>query len=138
MNVSDLDRSIEFYRDVFGFILLSRRDQLAAVSVADSQQPQVIVLRALGRTGRSGGGRHIGMRALVVEVDSVTELDEIERALEQRRSLGPKLTDNANWKAVVGYDPDRIAVVAGTSLGTGPIALESWAALDESLYGLGE
>jgi catechol 2,3-dioxygenase-like lactoylglutathione lyase family enzyme len=138
INVSNLDRSIEFYCDVFGFTLLSRRDQLAAISAAGSEQPQVIVLRAFGTSGRGGGARHIGIRALVLEVDSLTELEKIEQALERRQSLGRRLTDNANWKAVVGYDPDRIALVAGTALGTGPITHESWADLDESLYGLGE
>jgi hypothetical protein len=98
----------------------------------------VIVLRAFGTSGRGGGARHIGIRALVLEVDSLTELEKIEQALERRQSLGRRLTDNANWKAVVGYDPDRIALVAGTALGTGPITHESWADLDESLYGLGE
>ncbi len=138
INVSNLDQSIEFYRDVFGFTLLSRQDQLAAVSAPGTEKPQVIVLRAFGTSGRGGGARHVGIRALVLEVDSVGELDEIEQALEQKQSLGRRLTDNANWRAVVGYDPDRIAVVAGSSLGTGPITHDSWAALDESLYGIGE
>jgi catechol 2,3-dioxygenase-like lactoylglutathione lyase family enzyme len=138
MNVSNLDRSIEFYRDVFGFTVLSRRDQLAAVSAAGSERPQVIVLRAFGTSGRGVGARHIGIRALVLEVDSVTELEEIEQALERRGSLSRRLSDNATWKAVVGYDPDRITVVAGSALGTGPISIDGWAALDESLYGLGE
>jgi hypothetical protein len=84
------------------------------------------------------GARHIGIRALVLEVDSVTELEEIEQALERRESLSRRLTDNATWKAVVGYDPDRITVVAGSALGAGHISIDGWAALDESLYGLGE
>jgi catechol 2,3-dioxygenase-like lactoylglutathione lyase family enzyme len=138
MNVSDLDRSIDFYRDVFGFTLLSRRDQLAAIRAPGSEQPQVIVLRAFGTSGRAGGARHVGIRALVLEVESLTELEEIGRALEQRQSLGRRMTDDATWKAVVGYDPDRITVVAGSALGAEPISHESWAALHESLYGLGE
>jgi catechol 2,3-dioxygenase-like lactoylglutathione lyase family enzyme len=138
INVSDLDQSIDFYDDVFGFTLLSRRDQLAAISAAGSERPQVIILRAFGTSGRAGGARHIGMRALALEVDSAAELEAIEEALERRQSLGRRLTDNANWKAVVGYDPDRITVIAGTAMGTGPITDESWAALDESLYGVGE
>jgi len=138
MNVSSLDRSIEFYRDVFGFTVLSRRDQLAAVSAPGNERPQVIVLRAFGTSGRGAGARHIGIRVLVLEVDSLTELEEIEQALNLRKSLFRKLTDDATWRAVVGYDPDRITVVAGSALGTGPISLEGWAALDDALYGLGE
>jgi catechol 2,3-dioxygenase-like lactoylglutathione lyase family enzyme len=138
INVSDLDRSIEFYCDVFGFTLLSRRDQLAAISAPGSERPQVIILRAFGTSGRGAGARHLGIRALALEVDSDAELASIEEALERRQSLGRRLTDNENWKAVVGYDPDRITVLAGTAMGSGPITDESWAALDESLYGVGE
>ena len=66
VNVSDLDQSIDFYRDVYGFTLLSRRDQLASISAPGTDRPQVLVLRALGGSGRVGA-RHIGMRALVQE-----------------------------------------------------------------------
>lgn len=137
VNVSDLDQSIEFYGDVFGFTVLSKRDQLAALSAPASDGPQVLVLRAFGTSGRSGGARHIGIRAFVLEV-APAELEQIEQALDQRKSLDRRITDNATWKAVVGHDPDRIAVVVGTPIGDGPIGNESWAALHESLYGLGE
>jgi catechol-2,3-dioxygenase len=137
VNVSDLDGSIEFYGDVFGFTVLSKRDQLAALSAPGSEEPQVLVLRAFGTSGRSGGARHIGIRAFVLEVGPA-ELERIERALEERKSLDRRITDHATWKAVVGRDPDRIAVVVGTAIGDGPIGNESWAALHESLYGLGE
>ena len=137
VNVSDLDQSIDFYRDVYGFTLLSRRDQLASISAPGTDRPQVLVLRALGGSGRVRA-RHIGMRALVLEVESVDALEQIEQALDKEGCLVGRLTDHATWTAVVGHDPDRNAVVTGSSLGTEPITVESWASLDESLYGLGE
>jgi catechol-2,3-dioxygenase len=69
MNVADLNRSIEFYREVLGFTLLSHEEQLAAVSAPGSDRTQVIVLRALG-SSPMGGARHIGLRAFLLEVDS--------------------------------------------------------------------
>ena len=48
MNVSNLERSIDFYRDVFSFNVLSQRDQLAALGAPGSDRSQVIVLRAFG------------------------------------------------------------------------------------------
>jgi catechol-2,3-dioxygenase len=137
VNVSDLDRSIEFYGDVYGFTLLSRDDQLAVIAAPGTDRPQVLVLRAFGGAERVGG-RHVGLRAIVLEAESVSELDAIEQALEKRGSLIGRLTDHANWTAVVGNDPDRITIVTGSGLGSAQITLESWAALDESLYGLGE
>ena len=137
VNVSNLERSIEFYRDVYGFRLLSKKNQLAAIAAPGTDRPQVLVLRSLGGSGRVGA-RHIGMRALVLEVESVDELEQIEQALDKEGGLVGRITDHATWTAVVGHDPDRNALVLGSGLGTERITLESWAALDESLYGLGE
>jgi catechol 2,3-dioxygenase-like lactoylglutathione lyase family enzyme len=137
MNVADLDRSVNFYREIFGFSLVARQDQLAAMNAPDSERPQVIVLRAFGTSGRLGGARQIGMRALLLEVDSIDALEKIAGAMDQRGCLVGK-REGPGWTAVVGHDPDRIAIVANASLGPGPITVEGWKALDEILYGLGE
>jgi catechol 2,3-dioxygenase-like lactoylglutathione lyase family enzyme len=137
INVADIDRSLDFYREVFGFTLLSRKDQLAAVYAPASERSQVIVFRSLSTAGRVGGARHVGIRALVLEVDSLDELERIGTALDARQSYVTR-HDGETWTAVFGRDPDRIAVVAGTSLGPDPIPLEAWANLDESLYAVGE
>jgi catechol 2,3-dioxygenase-like lactoylglutathione lyase family enzyme len=135
LNVSNLERSIDFYRDVFGFDLLSQRDQLAALGAPSSERSQVIVLRVLG-SGRSGGA-HVGIRAFVLEVTSA-DLEQIEQALNGRNSLNGRITDNASWKGVIGQDPDRVAVAAVSPLGPGQIDQESWTVLHDSLYGIGE
>src|SRR6202161_2664773 len=66
MNVADLDRSIDFYRQVLGFALLSREDQLAVVGASGSDRSQAIVLRAFGSSPLVGAG-HIGLRSFIVE-----------------------------------------------------------------------
>lgn len=137
INVADLDRSIDFYRDVLGFTLLSRKDRLAAIAAPADDRAQVIVFRELGTRGVTGGGRHTGMRALVLEVDSVEELERIATELEGRGCLVGRRT-GPSWSAIFGRDPDHTALAAGTSLTSEPISLDAWAALDESLYGLGE
>ena len=85
MNVADLDRSIDFYREVLDFTLLSQMDQLAAISAPGSDRPQVIVLRALGR-GLVGGAGRVGLEAFVVEVESDDELQRIASELEDSES----------------------------------------------------
>ena len=137
VNVADLDRSVEFYRDVFGFALLSRKDQLAAVYAEGNDRTQVIVFRSLGPTGHVGGARHVGIRALILEVDTLDELERIAVELEKRDSLVARHGGDT-WTAAFGRDPDRFAVVAGCSLTGDPVPIEAWAALDESLYALGE
>jgi len=136
LNVADLNRSIEFYQEVLGFTLLSREEQLAAVSAPGNDEPQVIVLRALG-SSPGGGARHVGLRAFVLEIESADQLDRIAGDLESRRLFVGR-RDHSEWSAVVGRDPDGVAVVVAQHPGEGRITQESWATLDDFLYGVGE
>ncbi len=134
MNVADLNRSIDFYREVLDFTLLSQMDQLAAISAPGSDRPQVIVLRALGR-GLVGGAGRVGLEAFVVEVESDDELQRIASELETRKALVTR-RDHTDWVAVVGRDPDRVAVVV--TWHPSGITEDGWRTLDDFLYGIGE
>jgi catechol-2,3-dioxygenase len=136
MNVADLNRSIDFYRDVLDFTLLSQNAQLAAVSAPGSDRPQVIVLRAFG-SSPAGGARHIGLRAFVLEVESADQLERIASQLDSRRLLVSR-RDQSEWTAVVGRDPDGVALVVACVSGEGRITENSWRTLDDLLYGIGE
>ena len=136
MNVADLDRSIDFYREVLDFTLLSRKEQLAAVSAPGSDRPQVIVLRALGR-GLVGGAGRLGLQAFVVEVESDDQLERIASELETRKALVSR-HEHSDWVAVVGRDPDRVAVVVVRHPGGGRMTEDGSRTLDDFLYGIGE
>jgi catechol-2,3-dioxygenase len=136
MNVADLSRSIAFYREVLGFTLLSQEEQLAAVSAPGSNRTQVIVLRELG-SSPAGGARHIGLRAFVLDVESIDELDRIAGDLDSRRLLVSR-REHSEWTAVVGHDPDGVAVVVVSHPGGGRITEDSWRTPDDFLYGIGE
>ncbi len=136
INVTDLDRSIGFYRHVLDFELLSQNDQLPVVCAPGNDHPQVIVLRAYG-SGRLGGGRHTGLRAFVLEVDANDQLERIASELDSRGLLVSR-RDQSDWTAVVGRDPDGVAVVVACVAGMGKITEESWRSPDDLLYGIGE
>jgi catechol 2,3-dioxygenase-like lactoylglutathione lyase family enzyme len=136
MNVADLDRSIEFYREVLDFSLLSQNEQIATVCAPGSEQPQVIVLRAFG-SGRIGGSRHTGLRAFVLEVESTDQLEAIATELDSRRVLVSR-RDQSEWTAVVGRDLDGVALVVACVAGPGRITETNWSTLYELLYGIGE
>lgn len=136
VNVADIDRSIEFYREVLGFTLLSKKDQLAAVRTPGSDRTQVIVLRALGTSPHEGSG-HIGLRAFVLDVDSSEQLEGIATELESRRVLISRRT-HEKWTAVVGRDPDGLSLVVTHVSDSGRTDEESWTTLDDFLYGIGE
>ena len=109
MNVADLNRSIDFYREVLGFGVLSQEEQLAAVNAPGSDHPQVIVLRAFG-SSPIGGARHIGLRAFILEAESIDQLERIASELDSRKLLVSR-RDHSEWSAVVARDPDGVAVV---------------------------
>ena len=135
MNVADLNRSIDFYREVLGFTLLSQEEQLAAIG-AGSDRTQVIVLRAIG-SGPVLGAGHIGLQAFVLEAESTDQLQRIASELDSRRLLISR-RDHSEWTAVVGRDPDGVAVVVAWHPGGGRTTEDSWRVLDDFLYGIGE
>jgi catechol 2,3-dioxygenase len=135
-NVADLERSIDFYRDVLGFTLLSRKEQLAAIAAPGSDRRQVIVLRAFG-SGRISGARHSGVRGFVLAVESADQLERVARELDSRKLL-VRRADHDEWTAVVGRDPDGVAVVLTWQPEGEQIAEDSWRTLDDLLYGIGE
>jgi catechol 2,3-dioxygenase-like lactoylglutathione lyase family enzyme len=136
INVSDLNRSIDFYRGVLAFTVLNQNDQLATLSAPHSDQPQVVILRAFG-SGRLGGARTPGVRAFIVEVDSTDQQEEIAHALDSRGLLVSRRSQS-DWTAIVGRDPDGVAVVVASSPGEGRISEASWRTFDELIYGIGE
>ena len=136
INVADLNRSIDFYREVLDFRVRSQKEQLAVVSAPGSDLPQVIVLRAFGRSPL-GGARHIGLRSFVLEVESTDQLERIASEMDSRRLLVNR-RDHSEWTAVVGRDPDGVAIVVASSSGAGRITENSWSTLDDFLYGIGE
>jgi hypothetical protein len=105
------------------------------VSAPGSDRPQVIVLRALG-SSPVGGARHIGLRAFVLEVESPDQLERIASELDSRRLLVSR-RDRSEWTAVVGRDPDGVAVVVACISGARRTTENSWRTLDDLLYGIG-
>ena len=135
-NVTDLERSIDFYCDVLGFTLLSRKEQLAAVNAPGSDRAQVLVLRALG-SSPMGGARHIGLRAFVLEVDTADQQERIASELEARqRSPQPARDQRVDRRG--GSRPGRDGRgrdLAPRGVRDGGGALENPRRL---LYGIGE
>jgi catechol 2,3-dioxygenase len=136
INVADLNRSIDFYREVLGFKVLSQEEQLAAVSAPGSDHPQVIVLRAFG-SSPIGGARHIGLRAFILEAESPDQLERIATELVSRKLLVSR-RDHSDWIAVVARDPDGVTVVVAANSAGGRLGDDGWGTLDDFLYGIGE
>jgi catechol-2,3-dioxygenase len=136
INVADLNRSVDFYREVLGFTLLSQEEQLAVVGASGSDRSQAVVLRAIGSSPLDGAG-HIGLRVFILEADSADQLERIASAMDSRKLLVGR-RDHSEWTAVVGHDPEGVAVVVTWQSDKRRTTDDGWKVLDNFLYGIGE
>jgi catechol-2,3-dioxygenase len=137
LNVTDVQHSIEFYRDVFNLRLVSQGDRVAALMIDEKYRRQVLVLRELGRNAHRGGRGSIGVRMLSFEAGSLTELDAIEQRLVERQALLWQRQRTEAYTSIMGVDPDRIEIAVAASNVTGtPIRSEDWKELDDMIYAI--
>ena len=138
LNVRNLDRSIEFYRDVYDLRPVAREDRVAALMIDEGSRRQVLILREVAGPNPVHMGRgSIGQRLLALEAGTSDELDVIEQRLTERHAfIGRRRTDT--WEAIVGVDPDRIEVSVSSSLTGVPIESKDWHHLDQMVYEVGE
>ena len=104
--VSDLDRSVEFYRDVFG-CELAIRERGAALLLAPGGFQMYLMARG-GRPEHPSGG--IGHEFLMWAVDSPEALHQLAQVL---RDCGHYVDTHSSGgvQFVEGHDPDGIRVV---------------------------
>jgi catechol 2,3-dioxygenase-like lactoylglutathione lyase family enzyme len=135
-NVSDIDRSADFYSEVFEFPVLSRDSEVVTLLVSREARRQVLILRR-AHSNQHPGGRAIGARMLGFEAGSMEEVDVVEARLKERTAFTGR-RQNEGWEAVVGFDPDRIPVTIAANPAGGPIKEEDWMSIDAILYMIGE
>jgi catechol 2,3-dioxygenase-like lactoylglutathione lyase family enzyme len=135
--VGDLDRSLEFYRDVFDLRLLAQGNRYAALLINEGNRRQVLVLReAEARAPVHAGRDSVGLKLFALEAGSMDELAVVEQRLVQRHAFtGRRRTET--WEVVLGVDPDRVEVSVSSSVTGDPIASEDWRDLDEMIYTVG-
>ena len=132
LNVTDLQQSIDFYKDVFDLELISQGEEVAALMILETNRRQVLLLREL-RSGSHHAGRHnVGLRMLSFETGSPIEL--ANHRAEARGAKRPRLaqTDRV-LQGIMGVDPDRTEICAASSLTGSPISSEDWKELDDAM-----
>jgi catechol 2,3-dioxygenase-like lactoylglutathione lyase family enzyme len=105
LTVSDLDRSFQFYHDVFGMVAVYRE-----VNFLQAQTPgarDILVLEeGTENVGRSGGVKHFGFR--------LSDADDIDRAAKAIESAGGKILHRGEFVPGEPYvfftDPDGYEV----------------------------
>ncbi len=108
--VRDLDRSVAFYQDALGFrTVMGLPGKAAFLQAAGSTNDHDLGLFAMGdAAGPSQAGRStVGLYHLAWEVDTLAELQRIERVLNGRGAL-VGASDHGTTKALYARDPDGI------------------------------
>ena len=106
LSVSRLDRSIEFYRDVFS-CTVSVREPGAALLLAPDGFQIYLVARGTRAEHPSGG---IGHQYLIWAVASDAELRDVAEALRDRDGH-PDLSTSGGVSFVTAHDPDGVRIV---------------------------
>ncbi|HEY8473663.1 MAG TPA: VOC family protein [Natronosporangium sp.] len=107
--VSDLDRSVAFYREVLGFepVPIAPPGLRAAfLRAPDSTNDHDLGLFELGQPAPPAGPRP-GLYHLAWEVDTLTTLEQIAQRLTEAGALVGS-TDHGTTKSLYGKDPDGI------------------------------
>jgi catechol-2,3-dioxygenase len=111
--VRDIDRSLEFYRDILGFRPISMLPEgfrgAAFLQAPGSTNDHDLGLFAIGdAAGPSGAGRTtVGLYHLAWEVDTLSDLAELSGRLEAAGFLVGS-SDHSTTKSLYAKDPDGI------------------------------
>jgi catechol-2,3-dioxygenase len=106
--VSDLDRSVAFYEQAFGFEQIARLGgQMAFLRAAGSENHHDLGLRAVGAGAPKPPRGATGLYHLAWELGTIEELAEMAARLAELNALGG-MSDHGATKSLYGVDPDGI------------------------------
>ncbi|MCI3239239.1 MULTISPECIES: VOC family protein [Streptomyces] len=110
LNVTDLDRSLAFYRDVLGFVLVAegKEDDRRYAFLGDGER---LVLTLWQQAGEPYDGDRAGLHHLALEAESIERVREYEQAL---RAYGAAFAhegvvahrEGADSGGIFFHDPD--------------------------------
>ncbi|MDP8959249.1 MAG: VOC family protein [Actinomycetota bacterium] len=103
--VSDLERSVGFYRDVLGFRVVAREGPMTFLRAAGSDNHHDLGLFGLGAQARRAPGRSVGLYHLAWEVARIEDLAAARRELVAAGAFVGE-SDHGATKSVYGSDPD--------------------------------
>ena len=135
--VRELDRSVEFYRDIMNLEELAREGEVAILGV-DSPDTSALILREAAGHATRHGQQALGARVVCFNLASRAELDHVE---ERLRSLGAflarqRLDEEDPLEIVRGHDPDGLPLVFLTYDGLASLGQDHYRHVVMNMYGL--
>ena len=105
--VTDLDRSVRFYTEVFAMEVVAREPRANAAFLRSPRSGNHHDLGLFGVASHPRSGRAAGLYHLAWQVDTIDELSEARRVLLDARALVGE-SDHGATKSLYGQDPDGI------------------------------
>jgi catechol-2,3-dioxygenase len=105
--VSDLERSLDFYRRAFGFEAIGRSGPMAFLRAAGSANHHDLALFSVGAGAPQPPRGAVGLYHLAWEVPSILDLAAAAAVLTQFDAL-TGMSDHGATKSLYGRDPDGI------------------------------
>jgi catechol-2,3-dioxygenase len=106
--VSDLDRSVDFYRRAFGLEEIAReRGMMAFMRAAGSSNHHDLGLMSVGAGAPAPPHGAIGLYHLAWEVETIDDLASLAQKLVELDAL-TGMSDHGATKSLYGRDPDGI------------------------------
>ena len=105
--VSDLDRAVACYENLFGMEVITRieRPRAAFLRIGGSSNHHDLGLFGLGRGARPAPSGHVGLYHLAWQVDTIDELSQAREALQASGAYAGESSHGAT-KSLYGTDPD--------------------------------
>ena len=109
--VTDLDRSVAFYRELGPFEEIVREDAVAVLGDSSATSLLLILREARGTSARRGQ-QSLGLRSITFNVGSLSEMDRIESVLRDHDLFTSRrpLVHGAS-ELLRGRDPDDFPLV---------------------------
>jgi hypothetical protein len=138
ITVSELERSVAFYKELGRFHELAREDAVAVLGGASSTSI-VLMLREIRSTHQSRHGQQsLGLRSVTFTVDSLGELDRIEAVLKGHALLTSRHQIVSGISEVIlGRDPDNLPLAFVCYIqGDGALESDYYQAVARLVYSL--
>lgn len=103
--VSELDRAVGFYRDVFGFTVIAIQGRMAFLRASQSENHHDLGLLEVGARAPRPTRGSTGLYHLAWELPSIKELASAREKLRQAGAFTGE-SDHGATKSVYGSDPD--------------------------------
>ncbi len=110
--VTDLERSVEFYRGLGGGDVLVNEGGVAVLGGTSPEAFAVILREAQSSHATRYGQQSLGLRFLTLNVGSIAELDRVEPFLRDAgRFTSRRTIADGAAEVVLGRDPDNLPLV---------------------------